>query len=497
MNRTKTATPWRLPGLLSALLLLAGCALTPDYQVPDTPLPPDWPRIEARGEKRTHDRRQWWTRYQDPELDRLLARTFQDNPDIRLQAARTQEARAYLGLARADQFPTVNLQAEAARERQPGTTAAIPDSGGSTYNLFSIAGVLNYELDIWGRLAMEEDAAEALLRQSVFAHEAVRLGVVADVATTYFSLSAARSDLAILHETLASRESTYELEKFRYEMGATSELTLRQAESELEGVRARIPPQVRQVRQLEGALGILVGLSPAELYANSETESTALAEIENPNALPEVLPSELLARRPDIAAAEAALAAAGANVGIARAERLPRVNLAAFLGTAALETGDLFTAAARTWGIGADLYGSLIDFGRNRALVASAEAILSQAQITYEATVKIAFNEVRDALFFYQSALDHEEAVGRQLAAAERTLALSERRYNEGLVGFLEFLDAQRMHLAARQAVNNAARDRLTATATLFKAMGGGWDPQAIDNVASASTGVKRAAPND
>jgi len=462
-----------------SLLLVGGCAVTSDYETPDSDLPQELPITKAMDVERKIDYRNWWAKFEDPRLNRLLARAFQDNPDIRLQAARVQEARARLGFARAELFPTVDAQAEASRERQPGGTTGIPGAGATTFNLFSLAGVLNYELDIWGRLARERESAEALLMHNEFAQVAVRLSVIADVVTTYFSLSAARNELEITRETLDSREQTYELEKIRYDAGEINELILRQAESQLEEIRSQIPYQIRQVKQLEGALGILVGLSPAELFDNSETGSTSIESIRNPDVLPEVLPSELLARRPDIRAADAFLEAAGARIGAAKAARLPRLNLSAFLGSSALEVEDLFTSPAQTWGIGADVYGSLLDFGRNRANVESAEAIYLQSEIEYEATVKEVFNEVRNALVFYESAVNRERAVRRQLAVADRTLNLSEKRYREGLVGFIDFLDAQRAHFAARQAMNNAVRDRLSATATLFKALGGGWDADA------------------
>lgn len=459
--------------LVFAVLPLAGCALGPDYRRPDMALPEAWPENTALRDEDPGDWRGWWKRFDDSTLDKLVARAVQDNPDVRLQAARVREARARLGYSTAEQYPTVGLQADAVRQQVSGQAAGLSQSRGPTGNLLSLAGVLNYEVDIWGRLAREREVSEALLQGSVYAHEAVRLAVIAEVTTTYFSLRAARRELEITRQASGILEETYRLEAIRFKHGQIDELVLRQAESELEATRAMLPLQQRQVRMLEGALGILVGLSPAELLA--EPDMRASADIRDPGGMPLVLPSELLFRRPDVRAAEETLRAASARIGITQVERLPKLNLAALLGGTSVEADDLFAASARTWSLGLGAAGPLLDFGRNRARVESAEAQFAQAEIDYTATVNQAFNEVRDALVFYQSSREYMDAVARQLAIARRTEELADIRYRRGLVRFIEFLDAHRMRLAAEQNLNNAVRDVFSATATLFKALGGGW----------------------
>jgi outer membrane protein, multidrug efflux system len=391
------------PGLLFLMaLFLGGCAASSDHKLRNPDLPGIWPDTESLAVDGQDDLLEWWTRFEDPVLNQLVARAVQDNPDIRIQAARVWEARARLGFARAEQLPTVGIQAEAIRQRQPEAVSGVP--GGITGNMFSLAGILEYELDIWGRLAMEREAAQTVLLENQYTQEAVRQGVISDVVVTYFNLVAAREELEIIRQTQRLREQTYELEGIRFEVGQVNELVLRQAESAMEKVRALVPDLKRQVRTLEGALGVLTGLSPLELFDDDHARYGLARSVFNPGAVPMFLPSELLSRRPDIRSAEARARAAGTAIGIARAERLPRLNLAGLLGTLALETRDLFTSPARTWNVGAQAAGPLFDFGRTRAGVEAARAQYVQAEIQYEASVNVAFNEVRDALVIYRNA---------------------------------------------------------------------------------------------
>lgn len=450
---------------------LAGCATVgPDYQAVELDLPEAWPEHVLLSDEDRRDWQQWWHQFNDPTLNGLVERAVADNLSVRLQAARIQEARARLGLSRAEQLPTVGAQAEASRDRQLG-------AGGepSTGNVFSIAGLLSYEIDLWGRLSREQEAAEAILQESVYTHDAVRLNVITDVVSTYFSLRSAQRQLATTRDTLESRQETYRLERVRYEGGETDELALRQAQAELESARVQIPTRVEQVRVLESALGSLVGWTPAELFAQMELGDSTLEEIVLPTEVPAELPSDLLRRRPDLRAAEAGVMAATAGVGVAEAARLPTLNLNALLGTAASQVGDLFGAGTETWSLGASVAGPLLDFGRGKARTETAEALREQAELQYQATVNVAFREVRDALVVFETSGERVEATRQQMQAIRRALELAELRYREGYVGFIEVLDAQRTLLSAELALAEAVRDRLTATATLFKALGGGW----------------------
>ncbi|AVI63781.1 RND efflux system outer membrane lipoprotein [Halomonas sp. GFAJ-1] len=461
-------------------LILSGCALGPEYQAPEIALPDTWPEHITLSQTERDDWRNWWRQFNDPALNQLVSRATHDNLELTIQLARIQEARAQLGFADADQFPTVGFQAEATRERTPGAAfpidfEPIQDLITSTNNQYSLAASLEYEIDLWGRLANEREAATAALQQSQFARDAAEIGVIGDVVTTYFNLKSAEAQRQLLDETIASYEETYRLQRLRFEHGDISELDVRRAEAELQGLRVERPALARQVEALRGALGVLVGMSPQELISALDTGDTQLAEIAHPERIPQVMPSELLQRRPDIRSAEASLIAATAQVGVAEANRLPSLNLTSFIGTSAASGGDLFSDAARTWGGGASVMGPLFDFGRTRAGVEGAEARVEQAEGQYRLTVLTAFNEVRDALYSYEFTSQRATAVEEQMGAVQRARDLAVLMYEQGQVSQLERLDAERNLLSARLEQADVRREQLAAAATLFKTLGGGW----------------------
>ena len=461
-------------------LLLAGCAVGPEYQTPDIELPESWPAHITLEQQARDDWHRWWQRFEDPALNRLVERASEDNLELAIQLARIREARAQLGFADAERFPTVGYQAEANRERTPGAALPIDVQSvqellTSTNNQYSLAASLEYEIDLWGRLANQRAAAMAALQESLFARDAAELGVIGDVVTTYVSLKSAEAQQALMEETLAAYQETYRLQALRFEHGDISELELRQAEAEWRNLQAELPSLKQQVETLRGALGTLVGMSPDELLTTLDTGTSRLDDLAQPVGIPAVMPSAMLQRRPDIRSAEAALIAATAQIGVAEANRLPSLNLSSFLGTAAASTSDLFSDVARTWGVGASVMGPLFDFGRSQSGVESAEALAEQAEAQYRLTVLTAFNEVRDALYSYDFSERRLAAIDEQLEAVARPRELAVLMYDQGQVSQLERLDAERNLLSARLAQAGARREQLAATATLFKALGGGW----------------------
>nr|MDA3874455.1 TolC family protein [Kiritimatiellia bacterium] len=242
---------------LFLLLFLAGCVSGPGHQRPEIEMPDQWSASAPADTSETALDSTWWTDFQDPTLTGLIELAMNQNPDILIQIQRVEEFRARLGLSRAEHYPTLGGQLGAVRER-------VPDVG--TYNQFSVSGLLGYELDVWGRLAREREAAGALLAESEFARETVRLGIATDVAVTYFQLCSAQRQLDITRETIASREQSVHLQEIRLKNGISDELVLEQARSEWETARAELPLREQRVHILEGALGILTGLTPRELW---------------------------------------------------------------------------------------------------------------------------------------------------------------------------------------------------------------------------------------
>ena len=466
--------------LLPLALLLGACVVGPRYERPQLDMPAAWPEVPAASASSAEEMQSWWRRFEDSPLDALIERALEDNLELRLGFARVQEARARLGLARAEQFPTVGLQAEASRQRQPASVTGIEGIDAAEIrprNLFSVSGTLSYELDLWGRLARSREAALAELERSMFAHEALRIALVADVVAGYYGLRSARAQLEITRRTLASREESVRVQRLRHDAGMVDELVLRQAESELATVRAQLPLRADAVQRRESALAILVGLEPAGLVAGLDVASGELAPAPAETALPQVLPAELLARRPDLRAVEAGLQAATARVGVAMAARLPQLNLAALGGSVAGSAGDLFGSDTESWRVGGALSGPLLDFGRGRAGVDIASAVMEQAELQYRAAVTAAVAEVRDALRAYDNSLAAQAATEQQVEALRRTEALAQIRYREGYVSIIELLDAQRALLSAELLLAQSRADHYAATATLFKALGGGWEP--------------------
>lgn len=452
-------------------LLLGGCTIGPDYQRPEIDLPEQWQQTETSAENHISViEDDWWSTYQDPLLTQLIERALTDNLSLRLQLERIRESRARLGFATAQLMPGLDGQAEAARGQQ---SAAV--SGGSINNSFSLTAMLSYEVDIWGRLARNRESALAQLESSGYSHDAVRLQLIGDLISTYTNLRAAQEQLRITQRTLGLRYDSLQLQQIRYDGGVIDQLGLQQARSEWEALRALIPLRQEQVVRLESALAVLTGMSPAELMGTLDFGDGHLAQLAPADVVPEFLPSELLERRPDIRATEAALIAANAQLGMTMAERLPRFNLALFLGSVAGDIDDLLQSSTQSWGISGAILGPLVDFGRNRARVETITALRDQAEITYRITVQTAFREVRDALLLTSTIAERETALRRQQDAAQKTLELVDLRYQEGYSSFIEVLDAQRQLLGAELALTEARRDRLNAATTLFKTLGGGW----------------------
>lgn len=471
---------------------LTACTVGPDYRRPDLDLPQQWNSEVLLSAQERESLAGWWAYFEDPVLQALVEQAVVRNLDIQLELARVREARARLGFAQAEQYPTIDLQLDAARQQSAaafgvgsqgagsglggdGASGGFGSGGSETFNLFSVAGVLNYEVDLWGRLDRLEESARASLFSSIFTRDAVALMVITDVVTTYFRLLGAERQLTIALRTVRSRERGFELERARYENGATDQLTFRQAQAEMARVRAQVPPLKEQVRDLESALSVLIGESAREIIQERRMVRGDLPELILPTRMPDLLPSTLIERRPDIRAAEAALIATNANVGAVKASYFPRLNLSALIGLQALEIGDLFSDEADNWSVGGSLLTPLLYFGRVQTDVETARAIRQQAEVQYRRTVQTAFQEVRNALTFLQIANQRLAARLRQIDALQRTLSLARTRYQAGYSSFIEVLDAQRQLLNAQLAATQANRDRYIATATLFKALGGGW----------------------
>lgn len=485
LNKTLVAS------LLVSVSVMA-CSVGPDYKRPATDAPMVWPWQQDQHAPQQDGASvdvialDWWRSFHDPALDALIAEGLQANADLLVAASRVAQARAMLTIREADLYPSLGSQAGASRTANSEESAL--GAGGSTrpYNDFSLGMVLNYELDLWGRLRRANESARAQLLSVKANRDAIRLAVISNIATGYFNLRALDAQIAITDQTIASRQDALEFQRKQYDVGGENALTYHQAEAELADAQARKPALEQARTEQETALSVLLGRSPRALVEQAvarvdsgdsmdETGGKTLDEISAVPQFPAEMPSTLLTRRPDIYEAEQNLVSANADIGVARADYFPRLSLSALLGLNAMEADNLFSSSARRWQVGAAASVPLVDFGKRRASVESAEAARDAALARYAQTVRTAFKEVVDAMSAEKTSAAREEADARQLASRAETLRLSDIRYKSGYSNYLEVLDAQRFLYQAQMARVTARRDRLVAMVNLYRSLGGGW----------------------
>jgi multidrug efflux system outer membrane protein len=459
-----------------AFTLSACINLAPTYERPALELPEEWAAPQGRGAAEIGT--QWWKIYDDVLLDRLIDEALANNANLQVAVARVDEARGLLGLARAEQSPTLNAELERSRNSASLRTAT-PLPPGTPRETDDYRGVLSaaYELDLWGRLRNASRAARAELLATEAARETVRIALVADVAQAYFGLRALDEQLAATQRSLDTRSESLKLQKLRYEVGAISEFEFRQLEAEVLAAQAQLPALERRRAQQEHALAVLLGRSPRAIY-QAEVVTAILRTDEVTEApglvVPDGLPSQLLLRRPDLTEAEQRLIAANARIGVARAAYFPTISLTGFFGSQSGVLDDLFTSPAGTWQAAAALTQPLWAGGRVGAGVDAADARQRQALALYRQSIQNAFRDVRDAIVAQAKTRAQFEAERERVTALRTSLRLAKIRYDNGVASQLDVLDAERNLLGAELNRSDALRAQRAAIADLFKALGGG-----------------------
>jgi len=463
MNKTA------LISTLVPILLLSACAAGPDYQRPPVDTPAafkeigDWKPAEPR-EPLAADN--WWAVFGDPVLDELQARLEVSNQNLRAAEAAYRQALALADAARASWFPAINATAGATRSASSAATAT--SGNAPARNSFSLGATVSWELDVWGRIARNVEGADASLAASAADLAAARLSARATLAQTYFQLRAAERQQALLDASVAAYARALELTRNRYAAGVVGKVDVAQAESQLRSARAAALDASLSRSQYEHAIAVLLGLAPAAF---------ALAPSDAPLPLAPVavtLPSTLLERRPDIAAAERRVAAANAAIGAAQAARFPVLGLSGNTGFRNAQIEDLLTVPSRYWSLGPTLAAAIFDAGAKKAAVGQAQAGWEKAVATYRQTVLVAFQEVEDNLATARllEAAAVEQAAAVTAAAEAEAIALNQ--YRAGTVSYLNVVTAQATHLAARRSANDLATRRLLAAVQLAKNAGGG-----------------------
>lgn len=449
-----------------ATAFIASCTVGPDYRRPEIELPAsfDVPQAEVAASGR------WWTLFNDPVLDKLVEEALRANHDLRAAAARIDQARAQLAIARSDQLPDAGIDARRSRDRasQLGSFPLPPDAiETDTYR-----GVLraSWELDFWGKYRRATEAARAELAASEAGRGAVRASLVADVARGYFALRALDRRLESVARTLLGRNKALELQKLRLDAGMVSELEYRQVESEMRNTEALVPALRQAIVRQEGALAVLLGRSPRAVFqAAIERGAPATpATVE----VPAGLASDLLLLRPDLRQAEERLHAANARIGVARAAYFPSITLTGFFGGESQALSDIFSSSARTWSIAGGLLQPLMESGAIRGGVEAADARTREATELYRKSIAEAFREVRDALRAQANARDALSAHQAREGALARTAELARLRYDNGAVSLFEVLEAERQLILARLDTIDAERERRDAIVDLYLALG-------------------------
>lgn len=452
--------------LTITLLLLAGCKVGPNYKRPVVNAPGVY-RGASQQAGLSLGEEKWWTVFDDPQLQQLIRTALAENYDVRIAAARVLQAQALLGIARADQFPTIAGAAAASNLRIP-ETAQIPSA--TSTSALSLSLSLVWELDFWGKFRRATEAARAELLASEWGQHAVISTVVSNVASAYFQLRELDLELEIAKETLSTRQESLRLVKVRAQGGVTSMIDVRQSEELVYTAAASIPDLERRIQQQENLISILLGRNPGPIVRGRPLEQNAISA-----TVPAGLPSELLERRPDIQSAEQLLVAANARIGVARAAYFPQIVLTGLAGTQSSSLTDLFSGPAGVWNVGAQLSQPLFTGGRIRSGVRLSKAQQEEAALAYQATIQQAFREVSDSLIAYTKNQEFRQQQELLTRAAEDATRLSDVRYRGGAASYLEVLDSDTRYFSARLALAQALLAERLALVQVYNALGGGW----------------------
>lgn len=441
---------------------LTSCQLGKHYTRPDLHLPE---RLDstATDTMSIADFR-WWEIYTDTTLQTLIRQTLEHNKDMLTAAARLKEMAAQKRIAYANLFPEVKGQLYTDKEAE--------NYGGDSYESvpeYSAKFIASWELDLWGNLRWAKDRSMAQFLQAVENQRALRMTLVAQVAQAYFELVALDNELAIVKQTLRARQESVHLAELRFNGGLTSETAYQQAQVELARTATLVPDLERAIALKENDISFLAGRYPSTVERSHHPQDIRL-----PETLPAGLPSSLLERRPDVRAAEEALIAANAEVGIAYTNLFPHITLTAHYGLESEEFRDFLHSPYHF--LSANLLTPLFAMGKNRAALKAKKAACEQAAYQYEKAVLSAFKDARNAIVEFNKIQDIYDAQLELEQAARKSIDLTRTQYLNGYISYLDMLDAQRTYLDAQIALSNAVRDKQIALVQLYKALGGGWE---------------------
>jgi multidrug efflux system outer membrane protein len=466
-----------------ALMLLAGCSLAPKLEQPEVDVPAHYKALgpdEPRGAWKTAEpadalpRGEWWKVFNDSKLDELEAQAIAANQTLKIAAARLAQSRAVVGVVKSELYPRFDAGFGPSRLKESGVSRGLPQ--GTDIPAFTVwRGQITaaWEVDLFGRISDSVAAARSDADAVAALYGATMLAVQADVAQAYFALRQADDELRLLRATVTSREESQRLVQRRFDAGEISELDLAQAKTEVGLAQSQVYALERQRAQIENGLAVLLGKTPASFTLAPAPLAEQLPSI------PAGLPSTLLERRPDIAAASRAMAASNARIGVAKSAFFPVLRITGLFGYESNDLSELFQWSSRTWALG-PLFGTILtmpifDGGRNQANLDRSYAVLEESVGAYRQTVLGAFAEVEDNLVALRTLAGQAEATRDSVQSATRALQIAESRYRAGAANYLQVVDGQRTLLVVQRLDVQIRGARAVSTVALVRALGGGW----------------------
>ena len=458
---------------VAMVVALAACKVGPDYVRPkvDTPATFRFEESDAPDLVNTA----WWEQFDDVVLNQLITTALAQNKDVRIAAARVEEAAGILGTTRSQLFPQVGVGAGVARQEASrfNATTTLQEDVKRTFTNYQVLLSASWELDFFGKLQRQTESARASLLASEDGRRTTLLSLVAAVANEYVTLRDLDKQLEISLRTADSRGESVRLFELRFKGGVVAELELEQVRSQYEEALAAIPDLERQIAQQENLISVLLGLNPGPIPRGKTLDDLTLPTV------PAGLPSDLLERRPDLLQAEQSLVAANAQIGAAKALYYPTITLTGQAGTLSTQWSNLFSGDARTWSFGPSISVPIFTAGALRGQVAQAEARQQQALYQYQQAIQTAFRETEDALVGQLKLREQLAVQGRRVKALRGYARLARLRYDNGYTSYLEVLDAERSLFEAELDYARNQGDLFQSLVNLYKAMGGGWVVQA------------------
>jgi len=463
--------------LLASLLSLVSCKAPPEKARPtSSPAPLGWLEPQTSAASSALNSR-WWSIFANPELAALEEQALNASPSLAKAVARVDEARAIAGIAEADRSLSVNFDPSVTRARASATDKLPPGFPIDTTRLRAALDA-SYEIDAWGRVKKSILAARADAASASADAATVRLTLTGDVARNYFQLQASEAELELLRRILGSREDSLAIEQSRVGAGLSNDLSVARAQLEIATTRASLESIERQTANLRHALAVLCGRTPENGITVAVVPFPILPTV------PVGLPSDVLQRRPDVAAAGFALDAAYSRLGIARAAFFPQLSLTGTMGLESADLSHFIDWPSRIWSLGPSLTLPILNGGKNRANYDVASARLAQSIADYRGTILNVFREVEDALSDLQWLARQSASLEEALTSARNVAALSRERYSHGLTNYLDTVDADRSALEIERTRVQLQGQRFVSTIALAKAIGGGWTPSAPEVVA-------------